>query len=202
MEPLTIVVITHNRLEYTKRTIESLLKTCPQGTRFLVWDNKSDEPGMGEYLSSFAINDPHDSLITLSSTNAGWGAAVNQALRDVKTEFVLISNNDVVYHPQWYETCLELYKNHPDLGILGVWKHTAHGVRADLGDMLVKDNMPAVGWLMKMSVIHDIGAFPEHGPSDIKGGNGEDTGYVIKAQEKRYLVAGPKEDVATHIDGY
>lgn len=202
MEPLTIIIITHNRLEYTKRTIDSLLTTSPKGTRFLVWDNKSDEPGMRQYLSNFAIDNPHDAYIVLCSDNLGWGEAVNRMLLEVKTEYVLISNNDVIYKPNWYETLLELYAKYPNIGILGTWRHTSHGIREDRGDLLVLDDCPAVGWLLKMSVIKEIGDFATKGPCSTKGGNGEDTNYTMRAHDKRFLVACSKPDTSLHLDGY
>lgn len=202
MNLLTVIVVTHNRLDYTRRTIESLLRTTPIGTKFLIFDNHSDETGMREYLSSFAIDNPHDAYIVLGDRNLGWGAAVNIMLKEVKTDLVLISNNDVVYEDDWYEKLLDLYEKYPQVGIMAVWKHTAHGVKQDLGDLIVKDQMPAVGWLMKMNFINTLAGFPEHGPCSTKGGNGEDVAMCIRTEEFGFLVAAPKEDVAYHIDGY
>ena len=47
----------------------------------------------------------------------------------------------------------------------------------------------------------------EHGPCDTKGGNGEDTEYVMRMKDKGYLVGVPKialneETLAHHIDGF
>ena len=199
-EQLTIIVITCNRLDYTKRTIESLVKTVPNAN-FIIYDNHSDEDGFEDYLRGLQFA-PMKAHIILSDKNRGWGSAVNDALRWPKTEFILVSNNDVIYNDGWFEKCVALYDKYSKIGVLGVWKHRAHGVKQDLGDLIVKDQMPAVGWLLKSSNIEKIGAFPEHGPCLTKGGNGEDVGFCIKTEQAGLWVCGPLEDVAIHIDGY
>jgi glycosyltransferase involved in cell wall biosynthesis len=201
---LSIIITVHNRLEYTKRTLESLFASVPWA-RFFIIDNDSTEAGMYEYLKSVAGKNVK---VIMNGNNEGWGASVNEAIRlmdiefPIKTEFLLISNNDVVYQKDWFQKLFALYEKYPKVGIMGVWKHTAHGTREDFGDMVSKDNMPAVGWLLKRSVMSRLGFLPEHGPCETKGGNGEDTGYAMRALEQGYLVAAPKEDVAVHIDGY
>ena len=200
MSPLTIILITHNRLEYTKRTIESLKRTVPHA-RLCVWVNGTDQV-LKDYVHSVV----RDEDVIECDENIGWGKAVNEAMSpmcfDPKTEYVLLSNNDVEYYDGWYEKCLALYEKYTKIGVLGVWRHTAHGVRQDLGDMMIKDDMPAVGWLMKRSVMNDIGPVAEHGPCPTKGGNGEDSNYTQRAIEKGYWVCGPNPDVANHLDGY
>lgn len=208
MTPLSIIVVTHNRLHYTQRTIESLNQTVPN-SRIVVIDNNSTEAGMKEYLVSLSTNFKSKdyglippAFVIFNKENLGWAAAVNIALKHCITEYILVSNNDCIYSPGWYEKCLALYNKYEKIGILGVWKHRSHGVRQDLGDLVIKDDMPAVGWLLKRSLINIVGAFTEKGPCFTKGGNGEDTTYVLRTQEKGFVVAAPKEDVAQHIDGY
>lgn len=197
-------MVTHNRLDYTRRTIESLKATVPEA-RVYIWDNASTEMGMKEYFDTLAKDNSY--FIVSSEENLGMGEAVNKLIELVhktvpKHEWVLIANNDAGYHPGWYEKLLAIYEKYPKVGIMAVWKHTAHGVLQDLGDLIVKDQMPAVGFLMKLSVIDDIGPWVVHGPCSTKGGNGEDVNYCIRAEQKGYWVAAPAEDVADHFDGY
>lgn len=196
---LKVVVVTYNRVEFTKRTLDSLLKTVPEA-RIYIYDNASTEEGMKELLDSYLSKgnvNIHD-----SDQNFGWGKAVNEVFDNITVyddDFVLLSNNDVEYSDDWYEKALALYEKYPNIGILGLWKHPNHGVKEDLGDLIVKDQMPATCWLLKPKVILDLGSIAEHGPCATKGGNGEDVDYCIKAEQKGYLVAGPKEDLAIHI---
>lgn len=199
MKPLTIIVITYNRLEYTRRTINSLIATAPTA-KIIIYDNASTDEGVIQAIKDYGMT--QDVTVIFGEKNLGWAGAVNEAMKDVDTEFVLISNNDVEYHNGWYNELLSLYEKYPQVGIMGVWKHTAHGISKDHGDLLEKDDMPAVGWLMKKSVIDEIGPIPERGPCSTKGGNGEDSNYVNMVRMNGYWIAAPKEDVAIHIDGY
>ena len=203
---LTVIVVTHNRWDYTRRTLDSLFKTVPEAY-FLIIDNNSDEETVLG-LEEIACKNNNVELI-FRDENEGWGKAVNYAMNYLledydllQNEYVLISNNDVEYFEGWYTRCLMVYEKYSKIGILGVWKHISHGVLENKGDLIIKDQMPAVGWLMTVRHILDIGEVPEHGPCLTKGGNGEDVGYCIKTAEKGYWVCGLPEDVANHFDGY
>lgn len=209
---LTVIIVVFNRLDYTKRTIDSLIRSLGLGKfNLFIYDNNSTEVGMKEYLEGLHQVFPKLTYrLALGNENVGWGKALNYVLRAKEytpwegwnTEYFLLSNNDVEYADGWYEKLLELYDKYPLVGIMGVWKHTAHHKTADHGDLIEKDNMPAVGWLLKKSFIDEMGPFPENGPCLTRGGNGEDTTYVGRAIAKRFWIAAPKEDVAVHIDGY
>lgn len=206
MKPLAIILVTHNRLDYTRQTIDSLQKTVPHA-KLIVWDNASTEAGMLEYLREGVRAQFPTMILTESSENVGWAYAVNASMEYVTKgyDWVLLSNNDAVYHQQWFEKSLALYEEYPKIGILGLWKHTAHGVIPNpfiTPGLVVKDQMPAVGWLMLKGVMQRIGSLSQHGPCETKGGNGEDVDYCIRARQLGYWVAGPEEDFIQHIDGY
>lgn len=194
---LSVLMVTFNRREYTRRTLKSLQENGVNPSRDgVIVDNSSTEIGMKKMLETWVHKVIHN------PTNVGWGAAVNIGLPWCDGEYILFSNNDVEYQPHWYIRSMELFAKYPKIGILGLWKHTAHSVVQDLGDFLIKDDMPAVAWLMPRHVVEEIGAFPEKGPCLTKGGNGEDSHYVHRVQAAGYWVGGPKEDFAIHIDGY
>lgn len=207
MKKLCVIVTVFNRLDYTKRTLESLFATCPANTQYIIVDNNSDEYGMREYLTE--LEDLNKHSVYRLAQNLGYGGAVNYGLEVASVKgcltddwMILISNNDVIYEPEWYQKLLHLYERYPNVGVMGVWKHTAHGVLEDRVDLIIKDQMPAVGWLLTPATIKHLGRFPEHGPCATKGGNGEDVTYCIRCAQAGLLVAGPAKDVAQHIDGY
>jgi hypothetical protein len=155
--------------------------------------------------------------VVFGAVNNGWGYAVNNTfyymnlatpvvqgmeMLTYRDQWVLISNNDVEYHDGWFEKLVALYEKYLDVGLMAVWKHTNHGVLEDRGDLVVKDQMPAVGWLFRRNVLDGLGDFPEHGPCHTKGGNGEDVQVCIKVDKLGLKVAAPTEDVAFHFDGY
>ena len=198
-ENLKIIIVVWNRLDHTMKTINSLLRTVPKAKLF-IYDNASTEKGLYPYYETLL-----DSKITIGNKNVGWGKAVNEAYEDVTCyddDYILLSNNDVEYSDGWYDKAIALYEKYPKIGVLGLWKHKNHGVMQDYGDLVTKDQMPGTCWLMKPAVLKDIGTFVEHGPCLTKGGNGEDVDYCLRADKKDYWVAGPKEDLAIHLDGY
>lgn len=200
MKNLTVIVINYNRLDYLKRTLSTLFKTTLD-VDFIIYDNASTEPGFYEYFK-----DPNFSNVQfiIGNKNLGWGAAVNEALTFTKpSNYILISNNDVEYKDGWFEKGVELLEKYSEIGVLGVWKHTAHRTLQLINNELeVRDNTPAVGWLFKTDRLKELLPFPEHGPCATKGGNGEDTSFCIRTQQKGFWVANPTEDIAVHIDGY
>ncbi len=218
-EGLSVIIICYNRLEYTKRTLESLIATVPKA-KFIIFDNGSLEPGMQDWLELLTFTragQVADLCVVQSTENMGWGKAVNNCLKDIeddfaicscgnkhdfKTPFLLLSNNDVEYSEGWYDKCLQAYEKYPQIGILGVWQHTAHGIKERKEDLLIKDDMPAVGWLVKPEILKMVGPFAEKGPCLTKGGNGEDSNYAHRVQERGFWTACFAEDVATHFDGY
>lgn len=200
-----IILVSWNRLEYLKRTIASLISSgaVQDCQRFIIVDNGSTEVGLKTFLSEIA----HDyrAFLIIKPENRGWGQAVNDALGLSRAPYVLLSNNDVEYKKEFHRRAGQIFdqQNFKDIGILGVWRHTAHGLGLISNPYFQEmDNVPAVGWFLKKSSMERAGMLPEHGPCFTKGGNGEDTLYVQKMKELGLLVGVPPEDIATHIDGY
>ena len=210
MKPLFVILVTYRRLAEFRRTVESLLPTLPEGSVLLIVDNNSPDEGYYEYLQHVAITAPGAVRVEvfIRPTNDGWGAAMNEGLTVYKEwrdyEFVLESNNDVEYDANWFERALNMMTAHPQIGILGGFKHPYHGTRKVLSDgLVIKDDMPACAWFMRSRDLAEFLPFPEHGPCKTRGGNGEDVGFRDKVQNKLgRWVCGMEPDWAKHIDGY
>lgn len=200
-----IIVTTFNRLDYTKRTIGSLFESGVVDVceRIIIVDNHSTEDGMEAFLTN--LSHYKKVFIIRRPTNDGWGMAVNDALGLSRAEFVFLSNNDVEYQPDFWIPLFDAWKVHQNIGIVGAWRHTAHGLYSGgIRDSFFTemDNVPAVGWLMPKKAMEVVGMLPEHGPCATKGGNGEDTGYVNRMRAAGFLIGVTPKDVAWHIDGY
>jgi len=110
----------------------------------------------------------------------------------------------VTYEPDWFEKAKAIMEAHAEIGILGLWKHPYHGVRMTLPDgVIIKDDMPATAWFFRAKDLQSFLPFPEHGACRTRGGNGEDTAFRDKVQNKlgRWIAA-PAVDLAHHMDGY
>jgi glycosyltransferase involved in cell wall biosynthesis len=194
-----VIVIVRNRLDYTRRTINSLRNTTSVFNLFIV-DNASDEEGANDFLLH---QEEMGATIIRTTENLGWGAAVNLGLKSLTgSKHVLLLNNDVELLPHWYETSTTLLAKYPDIGVLALWKHINHGVLETRDDLIIKDQMPAVAWMFTKDRLAELAPFPVHGPCHTKGGNGEDVQFCTLAREKGYLVCAPTDDYAVHLDGY
>jgi GT2 family glycosyltransferase len=219
MPKYDIIVTVFNRLEYTKRTIASLIDSgaVAGAERFIIVDNASAEPNMAAFLED--MKNQYGAFILQRPHNKGWGTAVNDALGLSRAEYLLLVNNDETFEPHFMEKAFEIiaevnktpipgladYGSTRTLGILALWRHTAHGDQKDgikTATFVETDNAPAVAWLMPKRAMAVAGMFPENGPCFTKGGNGEDTGYVEAMRKAGYVVGSPIPDLATHIDGY
>lgn len=205
MPRFDIILTTFNRLDYTKRTIASLISSgaAAQAERFIIVDNRSTEEGFQDFLKdmyAFAGN----ITVIHRARNDGWGMAVNDALGVSRAPYVLLSNNDVEYTPDFAAKMLEMMEAHPEIGLLGVWRHTAHSAvqTHHEGKFIEYTDVPAVGWMLSKKAMMQVGLVSEHGPCFTKGGNGEDSDYVRRMKEAGFLVGVPEVDLAVHIDGY
>lgn len=198
----SIILVTFNRVEATRDTLNSLLDTIP--TPFFnltIVDNGSSEMGMEELLKQ---HESTGATIIRMPINKGWATGVNTAIEQgaANTGYTLLINNDVVFKPDWYEKSIKILNTYPDIGVFGLWKHTSHGELSRNKDLIIKDQMPAVAWMFKTSRLKELLPFKENGPCLTKGGNGEDVNVCLTATHKGYIVCGPINDLATHIDGY
>lgn len=213
MPTFDVILTVWNRLEYTKRTVASLIASgaVADCERFIVVDNRSLEAGMDEFLNDLYSNVPNASgkvFLIRRNKNDGWAAAVNDALGLSRAEYVFLSNNDVEYSYEFYKRMFDIFSHQSEIGILGVWRHTAHAfLNANKGGVQNEwfremDNLPAVGWMIPRKAINQIGVLSEHGPCFTKGGNGEDVDYCMRMINAGFKIGVPSEDLGCHLDGY
>ncbi len=92
---ISIVIPAFNQVDYTRLCIESLLPTLPEESEIIIIDNASSD-GTAEYLGQ------HPRLRIISNReNLGCAKAWNQGLEASGFEWIVISNNDVIFSPQW-----------------------------------------------------------------------------------------------------
>lgn len=95
---ISIIVLNWNRFELLKTTVLSLLAntTCP--FQLILIDNNSSDFSQ-TWLSILKKFHPEIELIILSENQGG--GAINHGFTRIKGEFVLISENDLEYLPNW-----------------------------------------------------------------------------------------------------
>src|SRR6267143_6552439 len=98
--PVTIIVLTWNGIDYTKRCLDTLrANTTYPCYRFVVADNGSTD-GTVEYLKL------QNSITTISNrSNLGFAKANNLAIAgaDPESDIVLLNNDTEIHQTDWIE---------------------------------------------------------------------------------------------------
>jgi GT2 family glycosyltransferase len=110
----SIVIITYNKLDYTKLCIESIRKhTAPDSYEMIVVDNHSSD----ETVSW--LREQPDIVVIYNDFNAGFPAACNQGIGIAKGDAILLLNNDTVVTARWLENMLIALHSDPQIGAVG-----------------------------------------------------------------------------------
>lgn len=100
---LSIITLTYNNIEFTKKFIESLYKYT-KDFELIIVDNGSGD-GTVEYLKSL----PEIKLIT-NKENLGFSKGNNQGLKLAEGEYIGFLNNDILLYPNWFEDCKSVFE--------------------------------------------------------------------------------------------
>jgi glycosyltransferase involved in cell wall biosynthesis len=114
-----IGLVTFNRLEYTKKSIQSILETTQSKWKLTVVDNGSTD-GTVEFLQKLHDESYIDNLICLES-NIGIAKAANIAwLLEPNAEFFVKIDNDIIIRKNsWLFAMTNLIKANASLGLVG-----------------------------------------------------------------------------------
>lgn len=100
---LSIITLTYNKLEYTKKFVESLYKYT-NDFELIIVDNGSTD-GTVEYLKSL------NGIKTIfNSENAGFSKGNNQGIEIAEGEYIGFLNNDILLYPNWFEECEKVFE--------------------------------------------------------------------------------------------
>lgn len=134
-------VVTHERLPYTRRCIESLLATWRPGDAIVVVDNASTD-GTAAWLNSLlwprragmmrvVLN--RDNVFPGAATNQGWASGLDEAATYGLTfDLLHRSDNDIEYREGWQAEVEAAFLANERLALLGILNlHEDRGVNAD-----------------------------------------------------------------------
>jgi glycosyltransferase involved in cell wall biosynthesis len=117
---IAIVIVTYNRLEYTKKCISRLLEDTTEEFDLYLWDNASvDETP--EYLR--ALKDARIVEVVLNKENMGQTGAMNYVWSKTKAELVGKLDNDCLVTPGWTRTLAHAHEDIARLGAVACWHY-------------------------------------------------------------------------------
>ncbi|OPX39478.1 MAG: hypothetical protein B1H11_02960 [Desulfobacteraceae bacterium 4484_190.1] len=141
----SIVILTHNQLEYTKKCIGSIFRYTDVPFELIVVDNASTD-GTVEYLESKKRRAMADNRgqktekggqkrdggcqgirIIRNKENRGFAAGNNQGIAAAAGAYIVLLNNDVVVTPGWLNRMIACVESFPEAGIVGPRTNFAPG---------------------------------------------------------------------------
>lgn len=207
----SIIILTINKLEYTKLCIESIRKFTPKDKyEIIVVDNNSTD-GTVQWLKS-----QNDIKVIFNKTNEGFPKGCNQGIKIAKGESILLLNNDIIVTPSWINNLDRALYSSKDIGGVGcISNYCANGQQIDvnyksLKEMLIfsrgintpnkllwdyKNTLIGFCYLMKKSVIDKIGMLDER----FTPGNYEDNDISFRMLSNGYKLLLCKDTFIHHF---
>lgn len=200
MKPLaSVIVITWNRLDYSKRCIRSILeKTNYKPYELIVVDNHSTD-GTEKYLQDLQRVGKIQKLVLLDR-NYGAGYAMNRGIERSEGRYLIRSDNDMVYNQGWLTELISSLKRLPRslLQVAVYGELVVDGRRPGFSDIVngvILNQVPIGGCNMAFT----RQTFAELGPFE-EGKFAEDGVFCDKALQKGYVVGQIDTATGTHID--
>lgn len=98
---ISIVMLTFNRLEDTKKSIESIFEYTKLPFELIILDNNSDH-NVREYLRKLEKKKSNVKII-FEDTNLGCGRGRKKAVKFAKGDYIVTLDNDICVTPLWLE---------------------------------------------------------------------------------------------------
>jgi len=109
---VSVVLLALNKVDYTRKCIDSLRANCRQNLELILVNNGSTD-GTRAYFDSIP-----GAKVIHNTTNMGVAAGWNQGMRLATGDYILILNNDTLVAPHTVENLVRCAVNHPDAGLV------------------------------------------------------------------------------------
>ena len=195
---VSIIVLSYNQFEYTKKFVESLLKNTKILFELIVIDNGSDEETVNYLKSLEGIG--HNIKIVFNEKNVGFPEGVNQGIKMAGGKYFLVTNNDIILTEHWVNKLINAAETDDKIGIVGPISNSVSGAQLDknakydsiehmhkYADKISLENagqiqvFPRVAFLctlIKKEVVDRIGGLDER----FAPGNFEDDDFCLRTQ--------------------
>ncbi|MEJ5350722.1 MAG: glycosyltransferase [Melioribacteraceae bacterium] len=195
---VSLVVLTHNGLYYSKLFFDSFFKLNFARYELIVIDNASTD-NTREYL--IKLNNKNNKVkLILNNHNLGFPAGVNQGIKEALGDYILILNNDTIITDNLIERLIEVAESDDKIGIVAPISNEVSGLQKDenakynsieemhkyaaeikeknKGQILHFPRVAFLCTLIKREVIEKIGGLDER----FSPGNYEDDDFCLRAQ--------------------
>lgn len=186
-EQIDIVMVTFNRLEYTRKAIEHIKARTTTPHRLIVVDNGSTD-GTMEYLTTRDLVDEY----VLGMSNRGIHWAQNTGLAKVESRYYVSTDNDCLCPkliPDWLSQLAELLDRHKDIAAIScrpqVMVGSQGGMFAGCGEIKEVSHAGASLRMMRTSAVRFAGGWEK---TTNPGRNHEERWIAARLREIGYRV--------------
>lgn len=123
----SIIILTCNRLEYTKKCVKSIRRHTRESHEIIFVDNASTDSTV-KWLQN-QVKENKNYFLIQNKENIGVAGGRNQGINLSHGEFILLLDNDVVVGEGWLSAMLECINLAPDAGIIGPMTNNSHGIQ-------------------------------------------------------------------------
>lgn len=208
----SIIILTYNKLEYTKACIDSIRTYTRVGTyEIIVVDNNSTDG------TQLWLNNQEDIITVYNNENVGFPKGCNQGIKVATGDNILLLNNDTVVTYHWLDNLTNALYSSKDIGAVGPVTNNCSYYQAisvpytnSLDEMfefakgynvqnssLWEQRIKLVGYcmLIKKEVINEIGLLDEQ----FTPGNFEDDDYSYRIINAGYRMLLCKDTFIHHF---
>ncbi len=123
----SIIILTDNRLEHTKKCIRSIRKHTPEDHEIIFVDNGSTD-GTVKWLQSL-LKENKKYRLTANKENIGLSKGRNQGINLSQGDSILLLDNDVIVSQGWLSGMLSCLNHAPAAGIIGPMTNNCIGLQ-------------------------------------------------------------------------
>jgi len=190
MVKVILQILTFNRLQYTRESLESLLGN-PYPFHLIIHDNGSTEKGMIDYLRSMKKKEKRIVDLILSSENLGLTIPTNNFWRSYKEGYPYLGkiDNDTVIPEDAVERMVDIMDHCPDVGICHGfhWLDESYSRKRliDVNGRILLRTKWGGGcfYLMRSAIVHRCGYIPTR-----YGKMGGWTEYQMKVRRRGHKI--------------
>lgn len=123
--PASLMMVTYNRLELTRQTLDCIFENTDYPFNLIVVDNASSDKTV-DYLYTVcgdrvaANTNLKGFKLQRNESNLGIAVARNQALLMAEGDWLCTLDNDVLLPKCWLTQCIDILAHNPKFGMLGV----------------------------------------------------------------------------------
>ena len=115
---ISIIVVTYNKLEYTRMCLESLVRNTDYPNYEIILVDNGSKDGSVEVLREF--REQHQQVMLIENArNLGFAMANNMGAKAASGEYLVLLNNDTLVTPGWLLGLLVHLTRHPSAGMVG-----------------------------------------------------------------------------------